>query len=395
MPRRPTRAGPAAVRHDARVALRVAIIGAGAVGLCAAVELVRRGADVVVLEADTPAAGSSGLSVGVVGTQLVDPLEIALRAISVRRLAALEEHGLVFHRIGYARLARSAAAMEAFARSVEVQRAHGIEGSRVLDRAGLRALVPDLRVDDLEGALFGPADGFLDGHLYCGVLAGLVAEGGGTVRTRTRVLGATRTAAGHRLETTGGDVECDVVVNAAGPWAERVAALLGGSLPIRTERHEAVVVGLPRPLPYTMPMLMDYVHGHGGSGLNVRHERPGQLVSEVHAAADPSSVDPDSYARGIADASVERIAELLLDRLPTFTEATLSHGWAGIYPVSADGRAYLGPVGGDGSVIAAAGAGGYGIQLSPVLGLLAAEWALDGGPTSLPEAAALAPARLG
>src|SRR5689334_23721749 len=113
-------------------ALRVSVVGAGTVGLCTALELARRGADVTVLEADSPAAGSSGLSVGVVGTQQLDPLEIALRAISVRRFRELEERGLEFQHIGYARLGRSAEVMAAFERSVELQHEHGIADARVL-----------------------------------------------------------------------------------------------------------------------------------------------------------------------------------------------------------------------------------------------------------------------
>jgi sarcosine oxidase subunit beta len=372
-------------------ALRVAVIGAGTIGLSSALELARRGADVTVLEAESPAAGSSGLSVGVVGTQQLDPLEIALRAISVRRFRELEREGLGFAHIGYARLGRSAEVVEEFERSVATQREHGIPDARVLDRRGLQRLVPDMRVDDLEGALYGPSDGFVDGHLLCGLLAGLLAAAGGTLRTRTRLLQAARTPSGHRLVTSGAALDCDVVVNAAGAWAGRVARLLGGDLAIRPERHQAVVVELPRPLPYTMPMVMDYVPGHAGTGLNFRHEHPGQLISEIHTTGTSEPADPDDYARGIDADGLEHIAGLLLDRLPTFTDAGLGRGWAGLYPVSATGRAICGPVHGDPTVIAAAGAGGYGIQLAPALGVLAADWVLDGAPTSLPDARILAP----
>ncbi len=374
--------------------VRACVVGAGAIGLSAAHELARRGADVTVIEAEALAAGSSGLSVGVVGTQQIDPLQIALRALTTRRLRALERDGLAFHRIGYARLGHDATAMAAFERSVAIQRELGIADARVLDRRALRALVPDLRCDDLAGALFGPSDGYVDGHLYCALLGELTQAAGGRVRTRARLLGAERTAVGHRLELRDGVVECDVVVNAAGPWAQGVARLLGDErLVVRPERHQAVVVGLPRPLPYRMPMVMDAVPGLGGSGLNFRHERPDQLIAEVHVAADAEPADPDAYARGADPEALERMAELLLERLPSFTEATLGRGWAGLYPCSTDALPYVGPAVHDPTVIVAGGAGGYGIQLSQALGVLAADWALEGGPVSLPEARALVPGR--
>ena len=69
---------------------------------------------------------------------------------------------------------------------------------------------------------------------------------------------------------------------ASGAWAGRVADLFGQPLPVLPERHEAVTIRLPEPLAYVMPMVMDLVYGGGGTGLNFRHDRPGQLVTEIH-----------------------------------------------------------------------------------------------------------------
>ncbi len=88
----------------------------------------------------------------------------------------------------------------------------------------------------------------------------------------------------------------------------------------------------------------------------------------------------------------ERLAELLLERLPDLPGPAFARGWAGLYPRSFDGRPYVGPVDpAEPRLVSAAGAGGYGIQLGPVIGQLAADWVLDGAPTSIPEAARLAP----
>jgi glycine/D-amino acid oxidase-like deaminating enzyme len=51
----------------------------------------------------------------------------------------------------------------------------------------------------------------------------------------------------------------------------------------------------------------------------------------------------------------------------------------------------VGPFDGEPHLVAAAGAGGYGIQLSPIIGALAADWLTEGAPITLPEAAALRP----
>jgi sarcosine oxidase subunit beta len=140
-----------------------------------------------------------------------------------------------------------------------------------------------------------------------------------------------------------------------------------------------------------MPMVMDLVYGGGGTGLNFRHDRPGQLLTELHKSEGGAPADPDDYNEQIDDAGKEQLAELLLERLPGLSSAGIGHGWAGLYPQSIDRRPLVGPFDGEPHLIAAAGAGGYGIQLSPIIGALVADWLTDGAPTTLPEAAALRP----
>src|SRR3954470_11340501 len=103
----------------------VAVIGAGTLGMCSAINLIEQGARVTVVEAQSIASGSSGRSVGVVGTQLTDAFEISLRVHSLRQLRHWESLGLNFNHIGYLRLARTAEQMELFAESVKMQERAG------------------------------------------------------------------------------------------------------------------------------------------------------------------------------------------------------------------------------------------------------------------------------
>src|SRR5262249_46480672 len=160
----------------------------------------------------------------IVETQYLEPLAIELRVHGMRLFARLEaEAGLEITRNGYLRLGRSTDDLAAFERSVEIQRGLGVVAARVLDRGGLAPLVPDLECDDLAGGLFGPSDGYVDGHLYCNLLADLLRERGARILTSTELLRVD----GRRLETSGPALETDVVVNAAGAWAGEVGDLLG------------------------------------------------------------------------------------------------------------------------------------------------------------------------
>jgi sarcosine oxidase subunit beta len=360
----------------------VVVIGAGALGLCTAHELLERGvADVTVVDARHVAGASSGVSVGIVETQYLDPLAIEIRVWSMRAFARLErERGLQVVRNGYLRIAHDEPQLRAFSESVAVQATLGVEDAAVLDRAGVAALVPDMRCDDVAGGLFGPGDGYIDGHLYCSLLAEWIEERGGVVRAGCEVLGRD----GDRLRTSAGEIACDVVVNAAGGWAGEVGALLGAPVAVLPERHQALHVRLPRELAYRMPSVMDYVPASGALGLYFRDDGPGRLIAGLHTEeAVEHTVDALTFT--------EQVAERFADRLPALAESGLGDVWSGIYPMSPHGAPVVGPAREDASIVTVAGAGGSGIQSSPALGAIAADWIVHGEPRAIPAARSLAP----
>ncbi|MBB4662006.1 NAD(P)/FAD-dependent oxidoreductase [Conexibacter arvalis] len=375
----------------------VCIVGAGAVGLATAVHLTRRGVtDVTVLEADHIAAGSSGLSVGIIETQYVTPLDIELRVRAMGFFADLErDHGLHVTRNGYLRLAHSAEQLESFERSVEIQRSLGVADARVLDAAGVGRLVPEMRVDDVDGGLFGPGDGFIDGHLYCALLGELLEAQGVRLLARHKVEEIeSPPGGGHLVRTSRGEFRCDYVVNAAGAWGDHVARAAGMEMPLAPQRHEAIVVHLEQALPYVVPSVMDYTPHSGETGLYFRHERAGQMIAGLHSEEATEGVaDPDDYARSARPDFIEEVAEKIASRLPGVGDPGLAHGWAGLYPVSPDGVPQVGPSPGSDTIIVAGGAGGSGIQLSPVMGELAADWILHGEPRSIGDGGRLSPRR--
>jgi sarcosine oxidase subunit beta len=136
---------------------------------------------------------------------------------------------------------------------------------------------------------------------------------------------------------------------------------------------------------------MDYTPGSGERGLYFRHEGPGRLIAGLHGEeAYEHAVDPDSYMHQADEEFLEALASKLMSRLPGLAESALAGGWAGLYPVSVTGRPLVGPLAGA-PVIAVGGAGGSGIQLSPVLGELAADWVLYGAPRVVAGALELKP----
>jgi glycine/D-amino acid oxidase-like deaminating enzyme len=373
----------------------VAIIGGGAVGLSTAWHLVENGVDdVTVLEAgETVAAGSSSRSAGFIESQYVDPLDVELRSRSMHTLRRLQrDHGLEIKEIGYLRLAPDDQTLAAFEASARIQRQLGIDDTEVLSADEVLRLVPWLRGDPIAGGLFGTRDGRIDGPAYCRLLVELIEAAGGRVLTRVGVADASPTAAGWRLDTTDGVIEADVVVNAAGPWAARIGELLGVDVEVIPLRNQIGIWRLTRPLERVLPMVMDYIPHSGVRGLYVAtYDDADHVLAGLHSeevVAD--GVDPDWYEQS-ADADYLADTRAALEaRMPDLPLGDVERAWAGLYPISPDGLPIVGPARGDGSVILAVGGGGSGIQLSPIMGALAAEWIAYGEPRSLSDGGAVA-----
>ncbi|PZR72048.1 MAG: hypothetical protein DI537_47820, partial [Stutzerimonas stutzeri] len=173
----------------------VVVIGAGTLGLWTATNLVEQGARVTVLDGQAIASGSSGRSVGVVGTQFTDPFELMLLGHAIPRFRELENLGLRFNHIGYLRLARTQEQMALFEKSVTMQAELGFR-SRVYQADDLKELVPHIDTDGLAGGIFGPDDGFIDPHEMCMLLSERLRGRGAVIRQFCKVTDVERRPGG-------------------------------------------------------------------------------------------------------------------------------------------------------------------------------------------------------
>lgn len=372
----------------------VVIIGGGSVGCNIADALATAGVAVELLERGALAGGSTGLSVGVVESQYVDPLWIDLRVAARRAFDELADQVEIgFVRSGYLRLAYTATDVAAFHASVTHQQTLGVEDSRVLSPIEIAELAPALRVDDVAGGLWRPSDGYVDAHQATLAFADRARSNGAIITTGCAVTGAQRVAGRWQLETTTGPRRCDVVVNAAGPWAAQVAALLGLSCDVVPQRRSAVQVHLAEPLEYIHPFVMNYLPGQNRLGAYVRHEAAERLIVGLHSEEILSAPsDPDDYPRGVSQDVLEDLAEQLASRFPGFAAGlSFGQGWSGLYPVRPSMEPSIGWRRETEGVIDAVGFGGSGIQAGPAAGMLVRDWVLYDEPRSVPAAARLAP----
>lgn len=369
----------------------VVVIGGGAFGASCFYHLCARGVrDVVLLEQATLGSGSTGRSAAVVETQYLAADQVALCAWSMRVFRWLEQdHGLPFVHHGYLRLGHSDDVVEQFHASVRMQRTHGLTGPRVLEPGDVARILPELRVDDLAGALWGPADGYVDAVRYCELLTGLGRAAGGRVLQGARATGLrVRSGRVAAVEVDGEALECEAVVNASGAWARRIGDAVGVALPVDGYRRQLVQFEPPRPLAAPVPMVIDYVPGVEAEGLYFRDDTPARLVAglhwEVHGDWERPD-DPDAFRQAVDWDYAARVAEALAARYRGAGEFRVTGGWAGLYPLTPDSRPIVGPTPGVAGLFQALGGGGVGVQISPAIGAMVADLIATGATAVVPD----------
>ena len=169
----------------------------------------------------------------------------------------------------------------------------------VLSADDVRELVPWLRGTAIAGGLWGPRDGRIDGPAYCRIMAVRPWLAARAIRTGERVIEALSRAIGvaDRDERRRG--RCDVVVNAAGPWAAQIGGLLGVAVPVIPLRNQIGIWRLTDPLDRMLPMVMDYIPHSGTRGLYVAtYDDAEHVLAGLHSEeVVGEGVDPDAYDR--------------------------------------------------------------------------------------------------
>jgi FAD-dependent oxidoreductase domain-containing protein 1 len=379
---------------------RVAIVGGGAVGSAVAYFLTshpRFRGSVTVIERDPSYRyASSALSASAIRQQFSTPVNIQISRFGVDFLRHLGDHlgvgddrpDVGLSERGYLFLA-TAAGVDVLERNHRVQREHGVPVA-LLTPAAVAARFPWMDVRGIAAGSLGLAgEGWFDGYALLQAFR-RKALALGAVYVPQAATGFTRTADGRRVTgvtlADGSTVSCDVAVNAAGPWAARVAAMLDIDLPVRARRRCVFLFACRTELP-GCPLVID------PSGVWFRADGPNFLTGTSPKAGEP---DPDDAPLDEVDERLftGRIWPVLASRVPAFEAVKVLKSWAGYYEFNTvDHNGIVGPHPAIENVLFANGFSGHGLQQSPAVGRGIAEWIVDGGYRSL-DLTPLAPARL-
>ena len=361
------------------------VVGGGIVGLASAYYMAERGADVTLYEKGSLGSGSTARAAGGIRSQFTTPVNVELSLASKRvwnRFA--EEFGvdIAYRKNGYLFFARSEATAEQFRENVRMQRDLGAD-SEFLSPAEATEHCPGLDPDPFVAATFNADDGVADPNLAVQGYATGAREAGVDVRTKTgvtdllrdgdRVVGVAVEGGGDGA-VDGPTHEADYVVNAAGAWSPRVAAMAGVDLPVSPRRRQVAVVDPSEPVGESVPLTIDLE-----TGSYFRPEREGTALVGGHFGGEDPEADPERFsedmALGWAAEAVERAADYTAYFGP---ETRIKRGWAGLYAVTPDHHPVIGET--LPGLVTATGFSGHGFQHAPATGQVVAELVLDGEP---------------
>ena len=223
---------------------RVVIIGAGIVGSSMAWHLARLGwRDIVLVEKGMlpNPGGSTGHASNFIF--LTDHSK-EMAAFTMESARQYHELG-VYDETGGIEVARTPERMAELTRRMASSTAWGVEGSRLLTPAEVKAMVPFIDETVILGGFYTPGVGIVD-SLQAGTLMRQKAQdlGALTIAASVEVTGIDVEAGRvRRVHTDGGTIEADVVVVACGVWSPRIARMAGASIPLTPAVHQMMDIG--------------------------------------------------------------------------------------------------------------------------------------------------------
>jgi sarcosine oxidase subunit beta len=340
---------------------------------------------------------------GGVRAQFSTPVNIQMSKYSIDFFSKFDEvvgHPADYRAHGYLFCATNENHLAYLKANRERQNALGVTNVEWVTPEDIVKMVPQLRVDDILGGTFCPTDGFVDPHSVMmgfmlnarekGVrlwldtrVTGIQVEAGSadvsSASTRmgdefkrnadgTSALPAQETGRIGGVMTTRGLISTRVVVNAAGAWAAEIAKMAGADLPVEPLRRQLVPTEPFDQLPKRFPMVIDM-----STGFHFRREGKGILL----AWNDPS--ETPGFKTDFDETFVEKILTHAASRVPVLAEAEVNprRAWAGLYEMTPDHHAIIGPAPNVKGLYFVNGFSGHGVMHSPASGRITADLILQ------------------
>jgi D-arginine dehydrogenase len=238
----------------------------------------------------------------------------------------------------------------------------GVKNWREIAAEEIQSRISFLREGYVSKAILDSGTSGIDVALLHQSFLKVFSQNGGSLLKSTEVMELKKQKNGWLVKTSQGDIGAKIIVNAAGGWADHVGSLAGAEcIGLTPKRRTALIVEPPRGADLRrIPLVIDideqfYLKPYGSKFLiSPANEDPVQ----------PSDVQPEEMDIAICVDRIQRAFDIEIRRI--------EHSWAGLRSFVVDKSPVVGFSNHVDDFYWLAGQGGYGIQSSPALGMLAA-----------------------
>lgn len=364
---------------------QVVVIGGGVIGTSVAYHLSKLGTtDIVLLDQGQLSSGTTWHAAGLVGQLRASESLTRLVQYSTQLYAELEaETGLAagYKQCGGVTVARTPDRMVQLQRTAASAAAFNMDCALLTPEQALEHY-PVMRVDDLVGAIWLPADGKANPTDLTFALAKGARMRGTQVIEKIRVLDIlTDGGRVSGVRTDDGDIEAEIVVNCAGQWAKRVGAMAGVNVPLHSAEHFYVVSEHIAGVQPDLPILRD------PDGYTYFKEEVGGLVIGGFEPNAKPWVSPDKipypFEFQLLDEDWDHF-EILMDnallRIPALEHTGIKKFYNGPESFTPDNQFILGEAPELANFFVGAGFNSVGIATAGGAGRALAEWIVNGAP---------------
>lgn len=364
----------------------IVVIGGGAVGCAVAYSLAKAGkTDVLLVEKEpTLAAVTTPQAAGLVGQVRNSVERTKLAMWSVKTFSQLERDDQAkpgWRQVGSLRIALCDERVNEFHRMKQVADKSGLE-VEFIDQCAAKQKWPSMNFDRAKAILWCPSDGYLQPSDLTMSYVAHARRAGVRFQTNSGVRQVVvKDGRVTGVETNGGTIRCDIVVNAAGAHAYHIAHGVGLELPIVPVRHEYFVTvhsdGLEPGLPVVrIPDSTLYLRAEINSLLCGGWEPNGLSTDPRRFSLDmnPPPIDSDWDALGW-------FAQQLAPEIPAVEQLGIRNVFKGWPTFTPDGRFIVGESSRVKGFVMAGGCNAHGVSGSAGIGRHVVESILDPDPS--------------
>jgi len=365
---------------------RVVIIGGGAIGTSILYHLSKYGwKDVMLIEKHELTSGSTWMAAGNCSFYHGNYYctRVNMKSIELyKQIEAETGQSPGWHTTGSIRTADNPGRMDELGYMYSMNRCLGLDVRWVTPKE-IADLHPLMNVDGLTGGLYWPDDGDVDPSSITQAMAIGARKYGGEIVQHNRVTGLTQKPnAEWIVHTEKGDVTCEYVVNAAGLWAPKVAAMAGIEIPSIPGAHSHILfeaIDVVKDRETFLPLIRD-----PDQSIYIRQEMDSLILGLYEHKIKqwyPEGV-PWDYALTELTPDIDHISDFIengINRFPIMGNTGFKHVTVGPITYTPNGDPLVGPAYPLKNFFLACGYS-FGITQAGGIGHYIAGWIMDGEP---------------